>query len=703
MPPRSGPSHHAPTTLITSLLLVFCVAMLPTFGRPYDAMQGWVDQKAAVEFFNHALAGRFAHAFALNWMGPGWIAAGKTVTWLFGLESRSALLLINRISYLAASFGMIYFVFAHISGGQRRGSWRAFLLAMLVAATLFLSVNFTHFSTVIWSHFIALPFIVWIIVTLGLTTSQRWPVTCFIGLLLGYLATIRVFEAAALSCAGAAWAAYILARRRSEWRQMLAPLTRHGAALAIGLALGYLLPALILGKLHIYIQYSDAVDYPESALYVMRLADLPIKLVQLFIDPCFFAVCDQVVWSKTTPLLAMSDLKSFYWPVFLQAPILVWALTVWLWLLIRHTRRLPALLEDPAAAIAVLAAGGVIIGYCSILYLGSDRLKFGLIREFMSVTFLLALSAIRALYLCREADAPHSPRISTIASALRSGAGQETVLLLLAPVIGILLLQLPIQGDAFFKFPRFSITRIEVTPRCEGNECSLDLAYVTADGRHAWPAFYDTAVVSIQCSEGGRPLLLFTRMADFRYHRDSCQMGAEIILQPTLTGLSLRVRDGYGAKTRIDWRAAYKPGSMLVFAGQNGSAVPYLQEGWSIGEAWGRWTDGDTARMALTLGARPASDLRLRAELFGFVRKANPRIDVALYVNGRKIGDWVVTNNTAYETFEMRIPPDAILEDGTLMLDFAIANAKSPIQLGENTDRRKLGIGLKSLVLETMP
>jgi len=115
----------------------------------------------------------------------------------------------------------------------------------------------------------------------------------------------------------------------------------------------------------------------------------------------------------------------------------------------------------------------------------------------------------------------------------------------------------------------------------------------------------------------------------------------------------------------------------------------YQTIGWSFHEEWGTWTEGKIVFLVMTVDS--VNDLFLHLNI-AVVFNNNP-IDV--YVNEVLIGRY------EFVTGENIIPiPKEIYPDKLLRIQFKIKDPKSPMDLGQSYDTRKLGIGVSSFYID---
>ncbi len=666
------------TALVASVLLV-----LP---EPYHSMTGWADQTQVLTDLKKAVSVPADGEIGLTWAGPGWLALAKAAHDVLSIDLESSLIFINRLSYLAAVFIFSLFIFTQ-TGGKKK-SLTDYSGALVLIATFFLSVNFTYFSTIPWSHFIALPFSTLVIFLLCSYRSHKFYHYILIGMLIGFLATIRMFSAQAILAAVGVWFVYLLWRKKQTFRYVLNTGVRIFAFSLLGFVLGYLINSLILGEVIIYRQYAGMTPYPLSELYGLRITDFPVKFVQLFIDPCFLTDCSLNQWHKETMFIVKDGLNSWAYPLVLQIPIIGWVVFSWFIYIAFYWRQIPEILEDPVVAIALLAAGAIILGYSTALLAGADRLKFGYVRDFMDSTFFLTMATVRALTLFYERNRPNTTKRIRL------------LIISAAPIIAIAMLQIGIKGDNFIKFSSYAIQKIGAEVDCNNLECYLQPYYISSTGRHEFPSFMDDVVMKTTCAEGGKSVFWYGRASEYVYKRNQCDKGSTVVFIPTITSASTRIvgpgYDGlYGGKVRLDWYPDYQLGKEVIF-GLSGNSAQYvdIESDWSVTEVKHRWTDGKRASLSMSVDS--LKSLVLTAELAGFVRKDNPVVYVDVMIEGVSVGRWIIDSGLSQE-YSVVIPSEVMPQDGRLDIEFVIKDPVSPLSLGESLDSRALGLAFYSM------
>ena len=136
------------------------------------------------------------------------------------------------------------------------------------------------------------------------------------------------------------------------------------------------------------------------------------------------------------------------------------------------------------------------------------------------------------------------------------------------------------------------------------------------------------------------------------------------------------------------------PDRVLSFAdGANRSA---LLAGWSSPEPWGVWADQKAAYLALALPPTEEDRDLVIDVLVYTVPKALPEQSVVVWINGQRIGKYVLSQRDA----TIRVRHDKIpVEAGAMMIGFDLSNAASPSDIEKVNDTRLLSIGIKALAL----
>lgn len=146
-----------------------------------------------------------------------------------------------------------------------------------------------------------------------------------------------------------------------------------------------------------------------------------------------------------------------------------------------------------------------------------------------------------------------------------------------------------------------------------------------------------------------------------------------------------RLRDG----ERVDLTAA-GDGRRVVGVGRG--------SGWFDPEAFGTWTEGKRALLALPLApGDPAGGAKVTIEARAYAPAPRSGQEVVVSVAGHPVARWWVTRE--FGRFEADVP-GALRTGDTVLLDLAIPGAISPHEAEGSPDRRTLGIAVRSLSVQ---
>lgn len=136
------------------------------------------------------------------------------------------------------------------------------------------------------------------------------------------------------------------------------------------------------------------------------------------------------------------------------------------------------------------------------------------------------------------------------------------------------------------------------------------------------------------------------------------------------------------------------PENMPLGFASGGAGTKWLESGWSSPERGGTWSSGDRATLRIDSRDLPkvSSPLSLRLEASVFVVPSHPTQRIAVSVNGKKVGQYVVRYPQA--TLAMRVPLGHVDIESRQMIDvaFHLPDAASPQSLGLSVDGRNLAI-----------
>jgi hypothetical protein len=145
--------------------------------------------------------------------------------------------------------------------------------------------------------------------------------------------------------------------------------------------------------------------------------------------------------------------------------------------------------------------------------------------------------------------------------------------------------------------------------------------------------------------------------------------------------------------------AVYRIGEAVKFS-IGGTSEAYAGKGWSLPEAWGRWTDGPVARLDLLLEPALPADLELSARILPYTQKSHPIQRVVVVVNGETVDQWTFLFGEKTATRHAGVPARVAALRTPVQVQFLLPDAIAPERLGLSEDDRRLGIGVIELSID---
>lgn len=127
---------------------------------------------------------------------------------------------------------------------------------------------------------------------------------------------------------------------------------------------------------------------------------------------------------------------------------------------------------------------------------------------------------------------------------------------------------------------------------------------------------------------------------------------------------------------------------------------PYLGDGWSIAEGWGRWSEGGQSEIALCWNSPKNLTISVAAIPHFVYGKQQ---SVMIYYNDNLVETYLFPENVdGIQQISFRVP--ATLVSGRLdVIRFVYGYAISPMELGVNDDRRLLAVGFLNMHISAEP
>jgi hypothetical protein len=451
------------------LVWIALYALLPVTGSGAEALVSSFDQVRDLEALRSVLEDGSAAAIDDNLIGPAYIATAAVIHWVGRLSPEDSLITLTRISYVLSVAGCLVLVrvlvrrFAAASPVVSLPAQLSFVLLVFVAGTW-------HWSDVPWSHFYAAALAVAFYLLRLVPARHTLAVSGVTGVVLALLALTRSFEFMGV-VAGWAIAAGLFAivrvRGVRTWRR--AGLALGAAAFAVTTAAVY----GVTGKRNSLLLYTsdEAQIYgdlrPEESveLPTFDFALVPVKVAQLFLDPCFYSLCELHEYAGIRE--AWRQPLAVQLPALVLLPLCAIVIAV---LVVRAARRREEAQARELRFVVELTvvASGLTFGYLSSSWASSTALRFGFARDFL-LPFLL--TGVVATVLAFAGLATLSRRGSLRVSL---GAASTATAALVAALL--------IPGTVVARtagLPRLEsrhLAVLEYRAACSGGRCTVEIA-----------------------------------------------------------------------------------------------------------------------------------------------------------------------------------------------------------------------------------
>jgi len=132
-----------------------------------------------------------------------------------------------------------------------------------------------------------------------------------------------------------------------------------------------------------------------------------------------------------------------------------------------------------------------------------------------------------------------------------------------------------------------------------------------------------------------------------------------------------------------------------------GNGIASLASGWSAPEAWGVWSDGDAPVLELKLDEAVTGPLQITLLCHGFTPVPDSCRKVSAVVGRHTLGEVEFRPGMEEHAWSFGCPAELLHDGRCLTLTLRVAQPESPIDLGLSSDRRRLGINLHALRVES--
>jgi hypothetical protein len=140
-------------------------------------------------------------------------------------------------------------------------------------------------------------------------------------------------------------------------------------------------------------------------------------------------------------------------------------------------------------------------------------------------------------------------------------------------------------------------------------------------------------------------------------------------------------------------------GEEVVFSEGSG-AERLLGDGWSMLEPTGVWTVGESARLILELTDIGPEEVDVHLRVAAFVTPHHPELEAHVLAGEQRLASEVFHYGADDHSLHFHLPAAAFDAAGRAVLDLHLTDPARPVDLGLSTDARRLGLHLRSLVVE---
>ena len=385
-----------------ALVWIGLYALLPVTGAGAEALETSFDQSRDLEALRSVLADGRADAIAENLIGPGYIATAAAIHTVTGLSPENSLIALTRLSYvlaIAVCLILVRVTVRRLIPAQAPAS--VSLSAQVAFTALVFAAGTWHWSDIPWSHFYAA------LLAVGFYALRFGPARSstlsfsLAGAVLALLALTRSFEfmavvAAWLLAVGVLFALRVHTPQRPSARKLAFGTGSFLVVLAAVYAVTGKRNSFLLYESGSGEHYGDLLPEEVAAIPSLDLANLPLKAVQLFLDPCFYSLCSLHEYAGIRA--AWRQPLSVQLPALLLIPLCVVAVGL---LVVRASRRRgrerAAPRELQLLTEMTIAASGLTLGYLASSWASSSALRFGFARDFMLAALLAGIVGVCVL------------------------------------------------------------------------------------------------------------------------------------------------------------------------------------------------------------------------------------------------------------------------------------------------------------------
>jgi hypothetical protein len=135
-------------------------------------------------------------------------------------------------------------------------------------------------------------------------------------------------------------------------------------------------------------------------------------------------------------------------------------------------------------------------------------------------------------------------------------------------------------------------------------------------------------------------------------------------------------------------------GQTLTF--RNSENRSALISGWSGEESWGVWSDGYEAQLGFLVLGISGENARVFLECKAYNHPEGPKQKIEFWSGDNRLGE-VTLQEPSYNSFSIPLSGVKLGEGHPLVLRLKMPFARSPREVHESTDPRKLALGLLNI------
>ena len=508
--------------------------LLPVSGWATEMFASWFDQRRDLSALQSLLADGRADAIADSVIGPAYIGAAALIHDVLGLSPEDSLIALTRASYaLSVALGLLLVrvLVARLTNAQSVVS----LASQLVFVGLVFAAGTWYWSDVPWSHFFATFLAVALYAVRFAPSAQSVLWAAATGSLVALLAATRSFELVAVVLA---WGIVAVGLRlvRLEDRAVSA---RRAVAGVVAFVVTTGVVYLATGKREPFFLYENHLDRQSGSVPDAEIAEtptlsialIPVKLVQLIVDPCYLSLCTTSDYETGGGGGQNVDLWSLPLAIQLPALLLLPLCIVGVGVLVVRSarRRATARIASvrPLAEMTV-AATGLVLGYAGSTLTGPSHLRYGFARDFMLPSLLTAVVAVALgavvlwRFLSRRTAARVTPEVAFVVAAF---------VLVVGVVAGTTVAH-------FSGLPRIEgkhLGAVVYSARCAGQTCDVRVAATTTGGDSI--SIPDSSTLTFGCgSDRARITIYASDLGDVEVPA-TCAEPRLVSAWPTVMGL----------------------------------------------------------------------------------------------------------------------------------------------------------------------